>query len=156
MAKQSDFTAEEWKTLGAAPLMAGLYVSLSQASGLVGLAKESFAVVKEVVGATDSPNDLVKAIAEGVRSGGRPEMPSMPRDKEQAQQVLLDGLKKAMAAAGKSPADAAAYGQWVFAAAQKAAEAAKEGGFLGIGGTAVTEAEKAALDTLKSLLGVKA
>jgi len=156
MAQQSDFTPEEWKALGAAPLMAGLYVSLSQASGLVGLAKESFAVVKEVVGATASPNELVKAIAEGVRTGGRPELPSMPRDKAQAQETLLDGVKKAVAAVGKSQADAEAYGQWVFAAAQKAAEAAKEGGFFGIGGTAVTDAEKAALATLKTVLGVKA
>jgi hypothetical protein len=40
MAKQSDFTPDEWKTLAAGPLMAGLYVSLSQASGPIGLAKE--------------------------------------------------------------------------------------------------------------------
>jgi hypothetical protein len=70
--------------------------------------------------------------------------------------VLLDGVKKAMAAVSKSQGDAEAYGQWVFAAAQKAAEAAKEGGFFGIGGTAVTDAEKAALATLKTVLGVKA
>jgi hypothetical protein len=52
--------------------------------------------------------------------------------------------------------DIEAYGQWVFTAAQKAAEAAREGGFCGIGGTAVSDAEKAALATLKTVLGVKA
>jgi len=52
--------------------------------------------------------------------------------------------------------DIEAYGQWVFTAAQKAAEAAKEGGFFGIGGTAVSDAEKAALATLTTVLGVKA
>ena len=68
----------------------------------------------------------------------------------------LAAICRSMAAVGKSQADAEAYGQWVFAAAQKAAEAAKEGGFFGIGGTAVTDAEKAALATLKTVLGVKA
>jgi hypothetical protein len=155
MAKQDDFTPEEWKALSAGPLLAGLYVSMSDASGPVGLVKEGYAVVQQVIGATSSPNDLVKAIAEDVKSAGRRDMPDIPADKVRARSMLLDGVKAASAAAGKAPGDADAYREWVFTAAQKAAAAAKEGGFLGFGGTAVSDAEKAALAELQGALGVK-
>jgi hypothetical protein len=113
------------------------------------------AVVKEIVGATGSSNELVAALAQQVKASGPRDMPDIPADREKARGELLSGVKKAMAAAGKSGADSEAYGQWVYAAAQKAAEAAKEGGFLGFGGTVVSEAETAALAELKTALGVK-
>ena len=40
----------------------------------------------------------------------------------------------------------------VLTAARRAAEATKEGGFFGIGGTRVSEAEQRALDEIKSAL----
>jgi hypothetical protein len=40
-------------------------------------------------------------------------------------------------------------------AAQNVAEAAKEGGFLGIGGVRVSDAERAALGDIAGALGVK-
>lgn len=41
---------------------------------------------------------------------------------------------------------------WLVALARKVAQAAKEGGFLGFGGTEVTEAEAAALDQIEVAL----
>jgi hypothetical protein len=155
MASKTDFTPEEWKALAAGPLLAGMYVSLAQPSWPVGVVKEGMAVVKEIIGATGSSNELVAALAQQVRASGPRDMPDVPADREKARGELLSGVKKAMAAAGKSAADGEAYGQWVYAAAQKAAEAAKEGGFLGFGGTVVSEAETAALAELKTALGVK-
>lgn len=144
------------EALSAGPLLADLYVSMSDASGPIGIAKEGYAVVQEIIGATGSSNELVKAIADGVKAAGRRDMPDIPADKVRARSMLLDGVKAASAAAGKAPGDADAYREWVFTAAQKAAAAAKEGGFLGIGGTAVSDAEKTALGELQSALGVKA
>ena len=52
----------------------------------------------------------------------------------------------------KAPEDAAAFKSWLQAVAQKAAEAGIEGGFLGFGGVAVSEAEKATLGEISTAL----
>jgi hypothetical protein len=54
----------------------------------------------------------------------------------------------------KAPADARAYKQWVYQAAQNSANAAKEGGVFGIGGERVSEAEAAALREIATALDI--
>ncbi len=53
----------------------------------------------------------------------------------------------------KAPDDAAAFKTWLRDISQKVAEAADEGGFMGIGGVAVSEAEKATLADIAKALG---
>ena len=48
--------------------------------------------------------------------------------------------------------EAAAFKQWILASAQAAADAAKEGGFMGFGATQVSEGEQAMLDQLRAAL----
>ena len=52
----------------------------------------------------------------------------------------------------KAPADAASFKLWLQGVAQKAAEAGTEGGFLGFGGVAVSDAEKATLAEISTAL----
>jgi acetylglutamate kinase len=52
----------------------------------------------------------------------------------------------------KAPEDAAAFKAWLQEVAQKAAEAGNEGGFLGFGGVAVSEAEKSTLAEISAAL----
>jgi len=52
----------------------------------------------------------------------------------------------------KAPGDAAAFKGWLRQISQHVAEASKEGGFLGIGGVRVSEAEKATLAEISSAL----
>jgi hypothetical protein len=54
------------------------------------------------------------------------------------------------------PDEAQAFKQWLVSVSQKVAEAAKEGGFLGFGGTRVSEQETSALRDLTAALSVKA
>jgi hypothetical protein len=56
----------------------------------------------------------------------------------------------------KAPADATAFKTWLRQISQHIAEAAKEGGFLGIGGVAVSEAEKATLAEISNALKLPA
>jgi hypothetical protein len=51
--------------------------------------------------------------------------------------------------------EAQAFKGWLVSIGQKVAEAAKEGGFLGFGGTRVSEQETSALKALSSVLGAK-
>jgi len=53
----------------------------------------------------------------------------------------------------KAPLDAQAYKDWLLHVSEKVAEASKEGGFLGFGGVAVSDAEKATLAEMRTALG---
>ena len=53
-----------------------------------------------------------------------------------------------------TPAEGEAFGRWALSVGHHVAEATKEGGFLGIGGTLVSEKERATLDELAAALGV--
>ena len=50
---------------------------------------------------------------------------------------------------------AAAFAGWLVEVAQDAADAAKEGGFMGVGAEQVSEGEQRMLDRLRSTLGVE-
>ena len=159
MSKKTDYNADEWKAIATAPVVAGLFITMSDASGPVGVAKEAMAVGKAI---TDSASgdvpEVVKALAESVRSaGGRPELPNVPigGDPAQTRNAMLGTLKAAVAAVEKkSPAEAEAYRSWLSSVATRVAHASKEGGFLGFGGTPVSSEEQAALNQLSEALRV--
>jgi hypothetical protein len=69
--------------------------------------------------------------------------------------VAADRLRAAMAIleAKATPEEIDGYKTFVMTVAQAAAGAHKEGGFLGIGGKEISEAEDKALDELSSTLG---
>ena len=83
MSKQTDYTPEEWKTITAAPIMAGLLITLSDLSGPIGTAKEAFAVIKGVTDtAAGTSNELIRAVGEGIRQRGKPDLPDGMRQLE--------------------------------------------------------------------------
>ena len=163
MSKQVDYTPEEWKTISTAPVMAGLLVSVSDLSGPIGIAKEALAVVKAVGESTvNKSNELIKAVAEGFSasvsaSGDKPSLPSLPGDRAGIRNNLIETCKQAAAViAQKSPAEVEEYKRWLVSLAQRTAQASKEGGFLGIGGILVSDAESAAVNELAAALHVGA
>jgi hypothetical protein len=157
MATKSDFTTEEWQTIGLAPIITGLFISMSDISGPIGLIKESMAAASSIVDAAKQPDaiQVVKDLAADLEAKTlKPELPKF-QTTEEAVAFAKEQLTKAVALIeGKSPADAGAFRQWLYDTARKAAEAGKEGGFLGFGGTAVSEKEQAALAQLAATLGV--
>lgn len=56
----------------------------------------------------------------------------------------------------KAPRDAAGLKSWLQAISENVAEASFEGGFLGIGGVKVNDAEKATLADISKALGTRA
>lgn len=163
MANKTNFTAEEWGRLLAAPMVAGMAITAADPSGLWGLLKEGLAGGWALLEAKRDPgaNALVRAVAEDFATGdGR----TLARERVQAafKDVKAGELKsravaelRAVAALvdRKAPQDAAAFKAWLRSVAQKAAEAGTEGGFLGFGGVAVSEAEKATLAEIAGALG---
>ena len=158
MSMKNDYTDTEWKAIATAPVAAGLLITLSDASGPIGVAKEALAVGRAISESAvgDAP-EIVKALAESVKSGGgRPALPDVPAGNRDQMKEALTGVIKAAVGAlqSKSPAEVGPYKVWLASVAVKVAQASKEGGFLGIGGTLVSSDEQQALRQLADLLGV--
>jgi hypothetical protein len=160
MSKKDDYNAEEWKAIAASPVVAGLLITMSDASGPVGIAKEAVALGMAITAsASTSAPEIVRSLAESVKSaGGRPELPDIPRgDRSQTRDALIKILRTATAAVErKSPAEAEPYKTWLVSVATGVSQASKEGGFLGFGGDRVSVDEQEALKQLAGTLGVKA
>jgi hypothetical protein len=186
MTTKADYTAEEWGQLTQAPLMATMAIVAADMSGPIGLVKEMMATVKTIqeTAASTTASELVKAISTDViesqqkkdqkDQGAQPAgdasaqptasspdpMQSMKIDAKNPEEAKKKAVEGCVAAAAivtqKSPAEADEFKQWLMTIATRTAEAGKEGGFLGIGGTRVSEKEKTELAALASALGVSA
>jgi hypothetical protein len=163
MAIKTNFSADEWKIVLEAPVLAGFALTAADPSGLFGTLKEGWANAKELVAAKTSASDeLIKSVAEDLftsegRSGAHDHMMEVLKGakREELKDRALGELKRAVALVdARAPADAAAFRQWLSHIAQIVAEAGSEGGFLGFGGVQVSDKEKATLDELHTALGV--
>ena len=69
---------------------------------------------------------------------------------------VLDELRGVVAIVGAkaSAEEAAAFGTWLVTAAQAAADAAKDGGFMGFHAVQVSEREQAMIDKVKAAVSV--
>ena len=76
-------------------------------------------------------------------------------DASLAGQRILDELLavKELVAAKATAEEDDAFSQWLLATAQAAADAAKEGGFMGFGATQISEGETDMLDKVRSAVG---
>jgi hypothetical protein len=160
MSTKADYSVEEWKAIAGAPVAAGLLITLSDVSGPAGIAKEAVAVGKAIAhSASGEAPELVKTLVENVKSsGGRPVLPDVPKgDRTQTKKALIEAIKTAVRAVEKkSPGEVEGYKALLASVAAHAAQASKEGGILGIGGTRVSADEQEALTQLADVLGVGA
>jgi hypothetical protein len=162
MSGKADFSPDEWSRVLASPMVAGTAITAADPSGLWGLLKEGMAGGWALFEAKQNANvnPLVKAVAEDFAEG---DARTLARDRVQAvfkdaqaadlKPRAVDELRSvATLLDAKAPQDAAAFKTWLRDIAQKAAEAANEGGFMGFGGVAVSDAEKATLAEISNAL----
>jgi hypothetical protein len=147
-------------------MMAGIAVTAADPSGLWGHLKEGFASSSELVKAKMDPgaNPLIKAVVSDFdtsqgRSTARDGLKERLRGLKPAEITAkgIETLRQAGAVVdAKAPADAPAFKAWLRQISQHVAEAATEGGFLGIGGVLVSDAEKATLAQISNALKLAA
>jgi hypothetical protein len=159
MTGKTDFTDEEWTRLKRAPFIAGMAISLSDPGGPIELVKETAATLKTVTGAAahGDRGELVTGLAGEVAAEAKERKNPLSDFKAKgalAGQEILEELAavNAIVSANASPEDAEAYRGWLKDAAQEAANAAKEGGFLGFHAVRVSEGEQRMLDKLAEAL----
>lgn len=164
MSTMADYTQEEIEKMMVAPMLVSMYVMGASVSGPIGLVKEMMAGVETAVqvGKAAEPGSLfnslfseenMKAQQDKMQQGTK-ESTQGAQNMDQAQAKMLDDLKAAVGivAAKGSPEELATYKQLIVQAAENVASAAKEGGFMGIGGVVVNDAEKQAIGEISAAL----
>jgi hypothetical protein len=156
MTGKADFSDEEWTRLKRAPFIAGMAISLSDPGGPIELVKETAATLKTTVAGKDR-GGLVGELAAELETDGKARQNPLSGFKAKgalAGQEILEELGAAnrIASEKASPEEAEAFRAWLRDAATEAANAAKEGGFLGFHATRVSEGEQRMLDKLGEVL----
>ena len=155
MTTKSDFEEGEWARIVRAPFVAGMAITLADPGGPIEAAKESMARIRS---ATNPPSreQLLTEVALDIQAmtqqhhnplkGFKPTGDRPPGDQ------VVDELRdvQELVSAKAEPEEARAFGQWIVQSAQAAADAAKEGGFMGFGAELVSEREQDMLDRVRA------
>jgi hypothetical protein len=164
MTDKTSFPPEEWRQLLRSLSLAAVAVTAASPSGPIGVVKEMFAAGKIVARArTEASNELIKALAGDLATpdgraqatqGMEAEFAGASADQIKAR--AIEALRRAAAIvdAKADPQEAREFKMWLGSISQEVAEAAKEGGFLGMGGERVSEAERTALREISEALGL--
>lgn len=148
MTTKAAFNAEDWSVVTAAPAMTGLLVV---AAGRGGTIRESVALSRAYAAAREAqPGELLRELLESPAAVGPRRA---PHSTEELEQLALARLRAAIRILdlGATEEEVAEYKRFVYGVAEAVANAHKEGGFLGVGGTRVSEREQAVLDKVVAL-----
>jgi hypothetical protein len=160
MTTKADFTDDEWIRLERAPIVAGMAISLADPGGPIEAVKETMATLKTITetagssGGSELVEEVAKSVAEKAKRRESPVKGFKPPKGALAGQAILEelGAVNDLVTSKASPEEAAAFRDWLLSAAQRAADAAKEGGFMGFNAKRVSEGEQQMLDKLREAL----
>ena len=174
MSIKDKFNEDEWFLLSATPALIGASMSAAEGSGVIGTVKELTASMKTTVAALkDYPDsELINALLEKAEnwdeakaklSDYRERAKSRMEDEgintpESLREKMLSDVNACVALVDErcSDSDAKIYKEWSLKIANSVAMAAKEGGFMGFGGTRLSESEQQLLSRIEKALGMQA
>lgn len=154
MTSKNDFSEEEWVRLVRAPFVAGMAITLADPGGPIEAAKESMASIRS---ATSPPSreqllsDVALDIQAQVQQRHNPAKGFRPTGAVPAGDQVLQELREVQGLVSDraTPEEATAFGAWLVDTAQAAADAAKEGGFMGFHAEQVSDREKEMIDRVR-------
>jgi hypothetical protein len=159
MTGKADFTEDEWATLVRAPMVAGMAITIADPGGPIEVVKETSAVLKLTrATAHQERDDLVGHVAREIQSLAEQRKNPVGDFKPKGAlggKEIVDEIARAGQIAGEkaTPEEAEAFRAWILESAQSAADAAKEGGFMGFHAERVSQGEKDMLAQLGAALG---
>jgi len=154
MANKSNFTVDEWDLLRRIPFLTGMIVVAASPSGPIGLIQESAAASAMISQALEhAKTELMRVIAEDLKDNLHvPKIEAETQDSIRRKGLAACREVATLLKSKASPEEAEEFEGWLADLAMKVAEAAKEGGFLGFGGTQVTPEEMSAIDQIRVAL----
>ena len=151
MTRKADFNAEEWSAVVDGPLYAGLRVIAASRGGTL---RETMAMgrVYQEARARHGESELLDEL---IKTPPSIDADSRQEVHDNIGELASQRLREAIGSleANATPAETDSYKKFVMTVAQAAAGAHKEGGFLGIGGQEISDAENQALDEISVALG---
>ena len=155
MTSRKDFTDEEWTRIRRAPIVAGVAISLADPGGPIEVAKETAATLRSAT-LPPSQEELLASVALDVQAMAQHRQNPLGDFKPRGGEQVLEELKgvNQLVTAKATPEEAEAFRRWLLAAAQAAADAGNEGGFLGFGAERVSAGERRMLDQVRAVLGM--
>ena len=165
MSTKADYTDAEWELLLEVPPLVGTAVMLAGRSGL-GTTKEAFAVASGVLDGRDGyeSNQLIQSLIEArvvSKQRSRAEQvtdnPYLGKSADEIRNITVAKCRQVsdlLVAKASSELEADEFKQWTVSVGKKVANAAKEGGFLGLGGQRVSAEEKTVLAAVNEALGL--
>lgn len=162
MTYKDAFETEDWQRIRRSPWVVAIAIVAADRSGVAAAGRELEAL-RRAVAETDahgSPNDLIRAVADDVTADRTSEEATPDGalgDSDNLRDAALDHCRAVVAILDgvAEPTEAEGFRAWLLGLAEQVAAASKEGGFLGIGGTEVSAAERATLADLAEALGVE-
>ena len=154
MTSKEAFTEDEWVRVRRAPMVAGMAITIADPGGPIEISKEGMATLRSAT-VPPSQEELLAAIALDITAmTQRKENPLSgfkPNDPATVGQAVLDELSAAvgLVAGTATPEETDAFRGWLVTTAQAAADAAKDGGFMGFGAKQVSDGEQAMLDKVR-------
>jgi hypothetical protein len=139
--------------------MAGLAITIADPGGPIEMAKESLATLR-AASTPPSDDELLITVSQDILSmvnqRQNPIDDFKPASPALAGKVVLDELRSVneLLTVKTEPAEADAFRRWLLDTAEAAANAAKEGGFMGFRAEVVSQGEKRMLDEVRSALGM--
>ena len=158
MTSKAAFTDEEWERVRRAPFVAGMAITIADPGGPIEISKEGMATIRAAT-VPPSQEELLAAVALDIEAmiqqKHNPAKDFKSKAAPTAGAEILDELRAvdAIVAAKSTPEETEAFRGWLVATAQAAADAAKEGGFMGFGAVQVSEGEQKMLDQIRAALG---
>ena len=159
MTTKADFTDEEWARFERAPFVAGMAISMADPGGPIEALKETMATVKTVTevaqsgGRGELVDEIAKSIAARVKNRDNPLKDFRPKGAMAGEEILSEMRDvNAIVKQKATPQEGEDFRKWLLEAAQRAAEAAKEGGFMGFRAEVVSQGEQQMLDKLAEAL----
>ena len=155
MTTKADFPEEDWVRVVRAPFVAGMAITLADPGGPIEAAKESMASIKA---ATNPPSreqllsEIALDIQAQVQQHHNPVKGYRPAGTAPVGDQILQELSDVRGIVNEhaTPEEAAAFGDWLVSTAEAAAEAAKEGGFMGFKAELVSERETQTIEKVRS------
>ena len=149
MTTKAAFNAEDWSVVTNAPFLTAMLVIAADRGGTV---RESMAISRAYAAARQEQDggELLQAV---LSTPPAIDPATAPRTPEDLRREAPATLRRAVGILERDATEdeVVAYKRFVFSLADTVARAHREGGFLGLGGTEVSEHEQAALDEIAAI-----
>jgi len=162
MSSRWNYTTDEWELLYLTPLYVGTAIATTTRSGVLGSLREALTVATGPASvAREYPNnELIQALVARENSPRTRDLDAetFARDIVSARDRAFDACHRICELLDRktNAVEAGEYKRWVLRVAETVARAAREGGFLGIGGgeSAISEDERHLMESLRREMGL--